>query len=124
MTDEEVSDDVRQLLHTRLASMDHVEMLLQLYAADQESRDLQTLMQATRLPNRVAPQVLADLVEARLVGRTDTGYKFEATPTDRETVAALAALYHARPVTLVRVIYSRPAPITSFTQALRNRKDR
>lgn len=123
MTDEDVSDDVRQLLHTRLASMDHVEVLLQLYAADQESRDLQMLTQATRLPERVVTPVLADLIEARLVGRTDTGYKFEATPTDRDTIAALTTLYHTRPVTLVRVIYSRPASIASFTQALRTRKD-
>lgn len=122
MTDE-LPDRVRELVNARLSSMDHVELLLLLRDRASDAHTLATLSAASRLDERTVSRVLDDLAGAGLLARTGDVYRFEASANDRATIAQLAELYHTRPVTLVRAVHARPAPLTSFAQAFRSRDD-
>jgi hypothetical protein len=121
MTDDVVPEIVRELINERLPSMDHVEVLLMLYGAPTVDHDPVALIDATRLAPTILHRVVDELTRAELVVAGDAGYRFCSAANIRTAVSALAALYHTRPVTLVRAIYARPSSVSSFNHVLRPR---
>ena len=93
--------------------------------------ELQTPVQlerATRLGPHTVQRCLNDLVHGGLVRQepASNAYAYAARNVrDREAVDELAALYHQRPVTLVKLIYEQPpTAVKSFADAFRIRDDR
>ncbi|MDQ2665536.1 MAG: hypothetical protein M3Z05_05960 [Gemmatimonadota bacterium] len=122
MTDFELSEPIRRLLHQHLPSMDHVALLLA-FRADPECRDVNELVSAARLQKNVAAGVLADLTASHLLQRSGAAYVYAPGSDMRELIDELANLYNSKPVTLVRAIYDRPASAArSFADAFRIRK--
>jgi hypothetical protein len=121
MTDDAVTDGVRDLIHAALPSMDHVEVLLALFHHASDEQDLTGLTGATRLARPILQRVLTDLEGAGLAMRRGAAYTFGGSGATRAATAELAVLYHSRPVTLVRAIYARPARVSSLTELLRPR---
>jgi DNA-binding IclR family transcriptional regulator len=121
MTDDAVADEVRDLIHAALPSMDHVEVLLALFHPASGEHELTALAESTRLSRAVLQGVLADLEAEGLAVREGTTYRFGGSASIRAATAELEALYHSRPVTLVRAIYARPARVSSLTEVLRPR---
>jgi hypothetical protein len=123
MTSDDLPRGAQDLIQRCLASMDHVEVLLLLHEQPTRVRGVAQLARLARVDEPTASQVLETLVDADLVSSRDGGYRFKPSPANNESVEQLAHAYHVRPVTLVRAIYSRPAPVTSFSQAFRPRTD-
>lgn len=124
---QEISNEVRSLIHRSVSTMDHVEVLVRLYEADGRPLLLAEIERATRLSPDAAERCAQDLVRAHLASYDPAAraYAFvTSTVGDRNTVAELAALYMQRPVTLVRLIYSQPpSPVKSFADAFRLRPE-
>ena len=101
---------------------------MRLYEAAGEPLDLTAIQRTARLGPQTTAKVLADLVSAGLVAHepASNSYRYSALGGDRATIDTLVALYHQRPVTLVKLVYAQPpSPVTSFADAfrLRERKD-
>ena len=108
--------------------MDHVEVLVRLSEKEGAGVTEQELQTATRLDAKGLARSLEDLVQGRLV-RFDppagTWHYDPRSAEDRAAVQSLTTLYHQRPVTLVKLIYSMPSrAINSFADAFRLREDK
>lgn len=119
--------EVRELIRTRVVSMDHVEVLMRLHERPDEKLDEPELRKRTRLEPTALGKALEDLVTDGLVSRDPASGAYSFSPkdaADRAAVEALAELYHKRPVTLVKLIYDRPPnPVTTFADAFRIRDE-
>ena len=124
----EISDNVRDLIRRRVATMDHVEVLMRLFEADGAPVSSRDIERSARLGPQTVVRCAAELVQAELATHdaATASYRFAPrTPVDRQAVAELASLYNQRPVTLVKLIYSMPSrAITSFADAFRLREDK
>jgi len=125
VTDAELPDDVIALVYGPVSTMAHVELLLALRAADPRPRVADALATETHAVSPEATrQALAELVAARLASHApdDEWVYAPRAPWSRDAVDQLARMYHERPVTLVRALYSRPArPPRSFADTFRPR---
>lgn len=108
--------------------MDHVEVLVRLSEREGAGIAQQELQTATRLDAKGLERALEDLAQARLVRFDAAGGTWHFDPRsaeDRAAVESLTTLYHQRPVTLVKLIYSMPSrAITTFADAFRLREDK
>lgn len=108
--------------------MDHVEVLVRLSDREGAGMTAQDLQTATRLEAKGVERSLEDLVRAEIVRFDPPGATWHYDPRsdgDRVAVQSLATLYHQRPVTLVKLIYSMPSrAITTFADAFRLREDK
>jgi hypothetical protein len=116
--------EVTALLRRALPSMVHIESLLLLArVAPQPASRLDMAAELRSSPALVAA-ALADLEAAGLVaavpGSEQQEYRFAATDAATvQSVAALRDVYERKPVTLIRVMYERPAepPVSPSVQA-------
>lgn len=123
MADETIPNAVRLLLARHLPTVDHVAVLVILFAAPERVHDAAGVAVEARVSESVATVVLADLASAHLAQRDGAGFRFAPDARDRAAVAQLAELYNSRPVSLMRAIYDRPASTAkSFADAFRIRK--
>lgn len=105
--------------------MDHVEVLMRLHEAAGEPVARAEVVRTSRLDPPTVDRALADLVRTGLVSHdpaADTFRYATMSAEDRPAVDALSVMYHQRPVTLVKLVYSQPAaPVKSFAEAFRLR---
>ncbi len=121
--------EVRRLVATHLASMDHLEVLLLLSREKAGSMTVDEIASRLKRPFELVEKAVVDLESGGLVSATAnaSGHSaFAYSPRSPELTSAtdeLAAMYNERPVTLVRAIYDRPAaPVMSFADAFRIRE--
>jgi DNA-binding Lrp family transcriptional regulator len=122
----EISDNVRELIRRRATSMDHIEILMRLYEAGGEPLTVTDVERGARLGPETVARSLSELVSSGLIARdaASNTYRYAAPASDRATVDELSALYHQRPVTLVKLVYAQPpSPVKSFADAFRLRDD-
>jgi len=125
---EPVPPAVRELIDRCLASMEHVELLLWLSADATRTADRNAAATVVHATPDIAERRLIDLRECGLLDRVaDAKGSYRYLPKSaalRTAVEELSAMYHQRPVTLVRAIYERPvSPVKSFADAFRFRGD-
>lgn len=118
---------MRELVRTRVTSMDHVEVLVRLLEKQDGGMTEPELREATRLEPKSVARALQDLVRGEMAQFDEaTGtYRFHSrSEAARIAVNGLVQLYHQRPVTLVKLVYSMPSiAISSFADAFRLRDD-
>ena len=111
-----------------VSSMDHVEVVVRLSDTPGSGMTEQELRSATRLEPKQLFAALDDLVGAGLLrfdGAARTWHYDPRSAEHRTAVESLARLYHQRPVTLVKLIYSMPSrSIATFADAFRLREDK
>lgn len=122
--------DVRRLIASQLASMDHVEVLLLLHRTAPAAVTQVDAARETRRPVELLTTVMTDLVNGGLASRApgpggdDTFAYAPQSESLHRDVEQLVAVYNERPVTLIRAVYDRPPePVKSFADAFRLRKD-
>jgi hypothetical protein len=125
-----LSPEVRRLIASQLASMDHVEVLLLLHRSAPAAVTQVDAARETRRPVELLTTVMTDLVNGGLASRApgpggdDTFAYAPQSESLRRDVEQLVAVYNERPVTLIRAVYDRPPePVKSFADAFRLRKD-
>lgn len=108
--------------------MDHVEIVVRLAERPDTGLTEEDLRAATRLEAKQLTAALADLIRGGIVRFDETmgHYCFDPrSPEDRAAVETLTMLYHQRPVTLVKFVYSMPGrAIATFADAFRLREDK
>jgi hypothetical protein len=118
---------VRELVRKRVTSMDHVEVIVRLGTESEGLTEAQ-LRDATRLDAAQLARVLAHLERDEIIRLEQANGRYRFRPRsedDRAALDALVQLYHQRPVTLVKLIYSTPSvAIESFADAFRFREDK
>lgn len=116
--------DLQQFILRHIESVDHLRALLLIRS--EPTRPWGVMEVSARLylqPERVA-DVLASLEEAGLLTRSGDEC-LEYQPHDPELarlVDELARLDEERPVTLIKLIYSRPDSLAAFADAFRFRR--
>lgn len=106
--------------------MDHIEVLMRLYEVHGEPLTAHELERGARLGPQTVTRCATELVNARLVTHDPAAdsYRYAPASADRPAVDELSALYHQRPVTLVKLVYAQPPnPVRSFADAFRLRDD-
>lgn len=99
---------------------------MRLFEANGEPMSATELERGARLDPQTVARCAEDLIKARLVTHDVAANAYRYTPpnSDRPTVEELSALYHQRPVTLVKMVYAQPpSPVKSFADAFRLRDD-
>lgn len=124
---EHVSADVREMVRKRVTSMDHVEVIVGLRGAGEAGMTETQLRTATRLDSAQLARAVRDLLRADIIALDAAAgcYRYQPrSDADRATLESIMQLYHQKPVTLVKLIYSMPSvTIDAFADAFRLRED-
>lgn len=117
---------VEQFIQLHIESVEQLEILLHLRLNPTQSFSPDELATALRINSHSAGLRLADLLARRLLEET-TGPRYRylpATPDLTRDVDALASEYSQRRVSIINLIFSKPAgKIRTFADAFKFRKD-
>jgi hypothetical protein len=128
MSESGLPKEVRELVGRRLRSMEEVESLL-LLAGEPPGLTVAAIRERLRLaPAADLPPSITALIHQGLVEREESGgeVRYRCCAMDaglKRAVDLLRVAYNERPVTLVRLVYSRPTAAQSFADAFRIMKD-
>jgi len=106
--------------------MDHVEVLMRLHESTGARLTTREVEVASRLGPETTRRSLEHLARSGLAvhDSASDSWQFTAGGEDRRAVEALSAMYHQRPVSLVKLIYEQPpTPVKLFSDAFRLRKE-
>lgn len=124
MDDTDPLEQARGFVYANIQSVDHFRVVLLLHDDPERSWQESEIVGRLRLPPPVVQTVVADLQMRGLVQLDQDGCCRYAPKT--EDLAAmmrkLADLDRERPVSLIRMIYSRPTEPQAFADAFRIRK--
>jgi hypothetical protein len=125
MSDNLISEEVTRFVHRNLPSINHLNALIRLAAADGAVVSAGALADALRTSIDDARAVLGDLVRSDVASGTAEEAWIDPADTERASGAATIADANARfPVQLIRAIYERPpSAVQSFADAFRVRKN-
>lgn len=118
MTSDELPTPIRELIAQHIRSMDHAEAALILAGERDRAHSVADVAEQQRWAKGTALDILDALTSSGLAVRTDDGYRLSGD-VPGTTMAALAALYHTRPVTLVSAIYATPLPVAPLLRTTR-----
>lgn len=127
MTDPDFPEGLTDFIRSCIPNVDAAELLLALASDEGRAvpiRHLLGRLEPTHIGEADARRYLGFFESCGLVRQSDDMYAFApATPQSQEVVQALGRLYHQRPVTLVRMIYSlKDDRIRAFADAFRIKK--
>jgi hypothetical protein len=126
MDESDPIEQARDFIHANIHSVDHFRVVLLLHDDPERRWQESEVVGRLRLPPPVVHSILADL-HAKGFIQPDQGGCYHYAP-QREELAImmrkLACLDRERPVSLIRMIYSRPTEPQAFADAFRIRKPR
>lgn len=118
-----ITDGARRLIAEHIHSVEQLEVLLLLRAAPEKAWTAAEVARALVSQPDTAETRLTDLEQRRLIRLTDSGWRYDPGPRERE-VSELAEAYNTRRVAVVGLIFSKPSDsVTSFSDAFRLRRD-
>lgn len=125
---EEIPDTIRHFITENFNSVEQLEALLLLRADPERAWDAVQLSQALYTQPEAAAMRLADLRGRGFLAAEGTPARYRYRPAPPELarqVDLLADVYRERRVTVITLIYSRPAdPAQAFADAFRLRKEK
>jgi hypothetical protein len=129
LAQEEIPSNVRAFLNDHVESVVQVEVLLLLYAEPARAFSTADVVSALRIEPAWAEAQLSNLcARGMLAANGDGDYHWAPRTAEIEAaVAGLARAYADRRVTVIGLIYAKPAPgdpLRSFADAFRIRKDK
>lgn len=110
---DELPQSVRLFIDRHLPSIDHIEILEELYAGG-HAHTVQSIGRVLVLGDDAVSGVLDDLAAAGLAVRSGAQYQYRPAATHAADVDAVIHAYNARPAVVIRAVYSRPSPLSSF----------
>jgi hypothetical protein len=126
----ELTEEVRHLIHSSVPTVDALELLVLLVRRPGRTWTLPQLIEALRptvLPEPVLREYLAGFkTQGFLVEAAGGAFEFHPPPGPRAgALAALLTAYDERPVTLIRTIYAiaDSKTIQAFADAFKLKKD-
>jgi hypothetical protein len=127
-----IPEAVRRFVHGHLPSMEHVDALLMLVASGSQPRSASEAAAELQGEPPAMLAIFRDLVKSGLAAQEtspDGEERFRYAPADDAVTAVVTQLvdvHRTRPVSLIRLVYDRPAPDVAkqFSDAFRIRKPR
>ena len=125
MANASISKDVANFLAAYIDSVMQLEVLLLLYARRTSTLRSSDVAHDLRIDLAWTEAALANLAAAGILVYESSGYRYSPRAASLDqTIAELANAYEDRRVTIISMIFSKPAdPIRQFTDAFRFRKD-
>jgi DNA-binding HxlR family transcriptional regulator len=128
VSEESIPQDVRRFIAEHIQSVVVLEVLLLMHREPAREWGADELGRELRVDPAWTQQELAALAQRGVI-RQHAGdpprYAYETTNASHQTVTALAEAYAQRRVTVISLIFARPADaLQSFADALKLRKDR
>ena len=128
MNREPIPEDVRRFILTSITSVPHLEALLLLRSAPQQSWDGQTVAQRLYISEKAAKELLADLCAAGFLIVTERApslYRYHPHSDElREMINRLADAYAKNLVEVTNLIHSKTGrKAQQFADAFKWRKD-
>jgi hypothetical protein len=102
---------VKRIIDAYVASMDHVNVLLQLHEAPGRAMTVEDLVAEAHVDRIGVIRVLADFESAAVVRESDGVYRYTPAAADVAAISELSEMYRRRPVTLIRAVYARPVSV-------------
>ena len=124
--DNDIAAHVRAFIAERVDSVAQLEVLLLLHARPDRGWTARDVAAELRIDPNWAERQLAELPRRALAAASGESYRYApATAELADAVAGLAKAYAERRVTVINLIFSRPADtLRSFADAFRLRKDK
>ena len=116
--------DFQQFILKYIDSVDHLRTLLLLRGEPTRAWGVMDVSGRLYLEPRRVSAVLASLKTSGLLTESDAGFSYG--PSEKELakmVDELAKLDRERPVTLIKLIYSRPDTLEAFADAFKLRRE-
>ncbi|MES2596778.1 MAG: helix-turn-helix domain-containing protein [Verrucomicrobiota bacterium] len=126
MDDNDPLEQAREFIHAYIHSVDHFRVVLLLYDDPERCWQESEIVGRLRLPPPVVQKIVSELHAQGFV-RTEPDHCFRYAPRREELATMmrrLAELDRERPVSLIRMIYSRPSEPQAFADAFRIRKSK
>jgi predicted ArsR family transcriptional regulator len=128
LSEQDLPQDVRALIHDHIDSVAQLEVLLLLYGDTSRTWTAEDLARELRIDPRAAEQQLDLLCARGLLTCSDAPprvYQYVSRPGALDNaVGGLQRAYADRRVTVIGAIYSKPTdPLRRFADAFRIRKD-
>ena len=115
---------IQQFILRHIATVDHLRALLLLREEAGRAWTAMEVTAALYLQPKAASGVLASLEASGLLSSAGGEYRYgPRTPELARLADELATLDRERPVTLIKLIYSRPDTLEAFADAFKLRKD-
>jgi len=128
LAQEEIPPNVRAFLNDHVESVVQLEVLLLLYAEPGRTFATSDVVSALRIEPGWAEAQLSNLVARGMLAAAGAVGSYRYAPRTAEIEAAVAGLaraYADRRVTVIGLIYAKPAePLRSFADAFRIRRDK
>ena len=118
--------DLQQFILRHVETVDHLRCLLLLRASGHREWNVTEVTAKLYLQPKQVMSVLGSLEAAGLIAAQGPKGGYHYQPRNEELanlVEELATLDRERPVTLIKLIYSRPDTLEAFADAFRLRKD-
>jgi hypothetical protein len=128
MSDPDFPEELRSFIREMIPTIDAAELLVMLALNSERAYSVQEAVEAMQPTAVTAPAARRYLMHFHAQGlvapRDGEAYQYSpGSPELDEAVRALARVYNARPVTLVRMIYApKDEKIRSFADAFRIKK--
>lgn len=127
--DQYIPDNVKALIASHISSVVQLELLLLLHAEPNRERTPADISRELRIDAAWVGGQLRELCAASLLTCSEgpnPSFRYRtARPELHDAVEGLARAYAERRVTVIALIFSKPAdPIRSFTDAFRLRRDK
>ena len=126
---DDLSPDVRAFIAAQVVSVVQLETLLMLHGAPGRAWDADEVARDLRIDRAWAEGQLEALCQQGLAACADEGgarrYQYGAAAAVRDTVDRLAKAYAGRRVTVIGLIFAKPADaLRAFSDAFRIRRDK
>ena len=116
--------DLQQFILRHIDTVDHLRALLLLRGEAERAWNVTEVTAQLYLQPKHVAGVLASLESAGLIAAGPDGHRYRPqTPELARLADELATLDRERPVTLIKLIYSRPDTLEAFADAFKLRKD-
>lgn len=117
---------IEEFIKSQLQSVDDLRALLLFHSNLEPTRDAEETASRLYIPPAAAATVLARLAERGFLTGAGEPPRYRFQPRDLELAALiqeLAELDRKKPVTLLKMIYSRPKDIQAFADAFKLKKE-
>lgn len=125
MAVEGISHRLEAFIAEHVDSVGLLEVLLLLHAAPDTALDAAAVAKALRVDPAWTEQTMAGLADKRLIARAGDAYRYDLTHAGHDVVDELARAYADRRVTVIGLIFSKPADrLRVFADAFRLFRDK
>jgi hypothetical protein len=118
--------NIEEFIGTQIESLDELRAVLLFHSQPGVARDADEAAGKLYIPPAAATRVLDSLVKRGILAVQGEPRRYTYQPASKDLerlIAELASLDREKPVTLIKMVYSKPKDIQAFADAFKIRKE-